>query len=101
MRNGQDCMRVFSFRNKTARDWLALLLYIVRSSTMGLEVSIMTFDDCRSVWSTVKLFPARSNAVMVNDTSPFVLFEYTFTLAFATAPFTLITCIITVYSQVC
>ena len=76
-----------------ARDGLVLLLYIVRSSTMGLEVSIMTFDDCRSVWSTVKLFPARSNAVMANDTSPFVLFEYTFTLAFATAPFTLITCV--------
>ena len=58
---------------------------------MGLEVSIVTFDEFNCVWSAVKLFPARSKAVMSNDTSPSVLFEYTFTLAVATVSLTFIT----------
>ena len=64
---------------------------MVRLSSIGLSLSIMTFDEPNSVWSAVKLFPARSKAVILNNTSPFVLFEYTFTLAFATAPLTFIT----------
>ena len=74
-----------------ARDTLALLLYMVRFSSIGLALSIMTFDEFNWVWFVVRLFPARSNAVMLNDTSPEVLSEYTFTLAFATVPFTSIT----------
>ena len=57
-----------------ARDVLALLLYMVRFSRMGLEVSIVTFDEFNCVWSAVKLFPARSKAVMLNNTSPSALF---------------------------
>ena len=57
-----------------ARDVLALLLYMVRLSNIGLEVSIMTFDESNSVWSAVKLFPARSKAVILNNTSPSTLF---------------------------
>ena len=53
--------------------------------------SIVTFDEFNWVWSAVRLFPARSKAVMLNDTSPSVLSGYTFTLAFATVPFTSIT----------
>ena len=56
-----------------ARDALALLLYMVRLSSMGLAVSIMTFEF-NSVWFAVKLFPARSKAVMLNNTSPCALF---------------------------
>ena len=40
-----------------ARDALALLLYMVRFASMGLVVSIMTFDEFNWVWSAVKLFP--------------------------------------------
>ena len=56
-----------------ARDALALLLYMVRLSSMGPAVSIMTFEP-NSVWFAVKLFPARSKAVMLNNTSPCALF---------------------------
>ena len=56
-----------------ARDALALLLYMVRLSNVGLEVSIVTFDEFNCVWSTAKLFPARSKAVMLNNTSPSAL----------------------------
>ena len=74
-----------------ARDALALLLYIVRLSSIGLALSIMTFEEFNSVWFAVKLFPARSKAVMLNNTSPCALFSSTITLAFATVPFTSIT----------
>ena len=48
-------------------------------------------EEFNSVWFAVKLFPARSNAVMLNNTSPCALFSSTITLAFATVPFTSIT----------
>ena len=58
-----------------ARDVLALLLYIDQVSlTLDLSLSIVTFDEPNSVWSAVKLFPARSKAVILNNTSPSVLF---------------------------
>ena len=41
------------------------------SPSMGLEVSIVTFDEFNCVWSAVKLFPARSKAVMLNNTIAF------------------------------
>ena len=39
--------------------------------------SIMTLIEFNSVWFAVKLFPARSNAVMLNNTSPCALFSST------------------------
>ena len=57
-----------------------------------LIYGLVEFEEVRFVWFTVWLFPARSKAVMLNNTSPSVLYsEYTFTLAFATVPFTSIT----------
>ena len=47
-----------------------LLLVTLRVCTPGMLLSIVTFDEFNCVWSTVKLFPARSKAVMLNDTSP-------------------------------
>ena len=64
---------------------------MVRFERVGSVLSIVRFEEVRFVWFTVWLFPARSKAVMLNNTSPSVLFEYTFTLAFATVPFTSIT----------
>ena len=49
---------------------LELLLATFRSSTPGMLWSIMTFDEFNCVWFVAKLFPARSKAVMLNDTSP-------------------------------
>ena len=46
-----------------------LLLVTLRVCTPGMLLSIVTFDEFNCVWSTVKLFPARSKAVMSNDTS--------------------------------
>ena len=52
---------------------MALLLYTQICSTLTMLLSIMTFDEFNSVWFAVKLFPARSMAVMLNDTSPSAL----------------------------
>ena len=49
------------------------------------------FGEFSCVWFTVRLFPARSKAVMLNDTTPSVLFSSTVTFALAVVPFTIIT----------
>ena len=46
-------------------------------------LSIVRFEEIRFVWFTVRLFPARSNAVMLKSTWPSA---FTVTLAFATMP---------------
>ena len=46
----------------------------IQHCTLGMLLSIMTFDESNSVWSAVKLFPARSKAVILNNTSPSTLF---------------------------
>ena len=61
---------------------------MIRFSSIGLEVSIMTFDESNCVWSAVKLFPARSKTVMFHSAS--ILFSSTVTFALAVVPFTII-----------
>ena len=50
-----------------------LSLTTFRFCTPGMLLSIVTFDEFNCVWFAVKLFPARSKAVMLNDTSPSAL----------------------------
>ena len=49
-----------------ASDEFELLLYRVRFVTLGTFSSIVMFGESSCVWFTVRLFPARSNAVMLN-----------------------------------
>ena len=42
---------------------------MVRFERVGFVLSIVRFEEVRFVWVTVRLFPARSNAVMLNNTS--------------------------------
>ena len=56
-----------------------------------LVVAFVTLEKGDDDKTISNASPATSKAVMLNNTSPSVLFEYTFTLAFATVPFTSIT----------
>ena len=47
-----------------------LLLYRVRFVTLGTFLSIVMFGESSCAWFTVRLFPARSKAVMLNSTLP-------------------------------
>ena len=49
-------------------------------------LSIVRFEEFRFAWVTVRLFPARSNVVMLNSTWPSAWLAFTITLAFATWP---------------
>ena len=47
-----------------------LLLYMVRFVTRYVFDLLYMFEESSCVWFTVRLFPARSKAVMLNDTTP-------------------------------
>ena len=53
-----------------ASDEFKLLLYRVRFDTLGMFLSIVMSREFRFAWVTVRLFPARSSAVMLNSTWP-------------------------------
>ena len=53
-----------------ASDEFKLLLYRVRFDTLGAFLSIVMSREFRFAWVTVRLFPARSSAVMLNSTWP-------------------------------
>ena len=53
-----------------ASDEFKLLLYRVKFVTLGTFLSIVRFEEFRFTWVTVRLFPARSSAVMLNSTWP-------------------------------
>ena len=64
-----DATRVMFIKSPDlARDEFELLLYRVRFDTPGTFLSIVRFGEIRFVWVTVRLCPARSNAVMLNST---------------------------------
>ena len=64
-----DTSRVMFIKSPAlASDEFKLLLYRVRFVTLGTFLSIVRFEEFRFVWFTVRLFPARSNAVMLNLT---------------------------------
>ena len=69
-----------------ASDGSELLLYRVRFVTLGTFLSIVRFGEFRFAWVTVRLFPARSNVVMLNSTWPSAWLAFTITLAFAIWP---------------
>ena len=69
-----------------ASDGSELLLYRVRFVRLGMFLSIVRFEEFRFAWVTVRLFPARSSAVMLNSTLPSAWLAFTITLAFATMP---------------
>ena len=84
---GSDTSRVMFIKSPAfANDEFKLLLYRVRFETLGTFLSIVRFEEFRFVWFTVRLFPARSKAVMLNLTWPSVWFSFTITLAFAIWP---------------
>ena len=61
--------------HQLASDEFELLLYRLRFDTIEVFfVYCEMFEEVRFVWFTVRLFPARSNAVMLNATGPFVEF---------------------------
>ena len=53
---------------------------MVRFETIGMFLSIVRFEEIRFVWFTVRLFPARSNAVMLKSTWPSAWVAFTVTL---------------------
>ena len=64
-----DASRVMFIKSPAfASDEFELLLYRLRFVTVGTVLSIVRFGEFRFVWFTVRLFPARSNAVMLNST---------------------------------
>ena len=64
-----DTSRVMFIRSPAlASDEFKLLLYRPRFDTPGTFLSIVRFEEFRRVWFTARLFPARSNAVMLNLT---------------------------------
>ena len=69
-----------------ASDEFKLLLYRVRFDTLGMFLSIVMSREFRFAWVTVRLFPARSKAVMLNSTLPSAWLAFTITLAFAIWP---------------
>ena len=81
---------MFRVLPKVASEVLWLLLYMVRFERVGFVRSIVRFEEFRFVWVTVRLFPARSNAVMLNNTSPSGLASFTITFALAVVPVTII-----------
>ena len=82
---------MFRVSPKVASEVLrGLLLYMVRFEIVGFVRSIVMFEEVRFVWVAVRLFPARSKAVMLNSASPSALFSSTVTFALAVVPFTII-----------
>ena len=66
-----DTSRVMFIKSPAfASDGTELLLYRLRFDTIGMFLSIVRFEEIRFVWFTVRLFPARSNAVMLKSTWP-------------------------------
>ena len=62
-----DTSRVMFIKSPAfASDEFELLLYRLRFDTIGMFLSIVRFEEIRFVWFTVRLCPARSNAVMLN-----------------------------------
>ena len=89
-----DTSRVMFIKSPAlASDEFELLLYRLRFDTVGMFLSIVRFGEFRFAWFTVRLFPARSNAVMLNSTWPSVWFAFTVTLAFAIWPVMFIACV--------
>ena len=82
-----DTSRVMFIKSPAlASDEFELLLYRLRFDTIGMFLSIVRFEEIRFVWFTVRLCPARSNAVMLKSTWPSAWVAFTVTLAFATMP---------------
>ena len=81
---------MFRVLPKVASEVLWLSLYMVRFKRVGFVLSIVRFEEVRFVWVTVRLFPARSKAVMLNNTSPSGPVSSTVMFALAVVPFTII-----------
>ena len=59
-----DTSRVMFIKSPAA---MMNLNYYCTGSDLGMFLSIVMFEEVRFVWFTVRLFPARSNAVMLNQ----------------------------------